>query len=73
MAVEVVIYDRKPTEIIDIVKELRLQGYTQGVDFDYAYHQPVWDTFGHEAPTRRFTVFTFYNERYATLFALKYY
>lgn len=72
MTIEVVIYDKNPNEVMDIVKELRAQGYAQGIDFDFAYNKPVWDTFGHEAPTRRFTVFTFYNEKYATLFALKY-
>lgn len=72
MAIEVVVYDRNPNEVMDLVKELRSQGYVQGVDYDFAYHKPTWDTFGHEPPTRRFTVFTFYNEKYATFFALKY-
>ena len=73
MAVEVIVYDRNPMEITEIVRDLKQQGYQLNIDFDYAYHPPKWDTFGHEAPTRRFTVFTFYAEKYATLFALKYY
>lgn len=72
MAVEVIVYDRTPTAILEIVKELREQGYEQYKDFNFAYHASTQDTFGHEAPTRRFTVFTFYTEKYATLFALKY-
>jgi hypothetical protein len=72
MAVEVIIYDRTPTMIIEIVKELREQGYEQYKDFNFAYHASVIDTFGHEAPTRRYTIFTFYSEKYATFFALKY-
>lgn len=72
MAIEVVIYDRKPLEIMEIVKDLRIDGYVQGKDYDFAYHQSKMDTFGHEPPTRRHTVFTFYNEKYATLFTLKY-
>ena len=72
MAVTVVVYDKAVPEIMDIVKELRTQGYEQGKDFDFAYHQAEWDTFGHENPKRRHTVFTFYTEKYATLFAIKY-
>ncbi len=72
MAIEVIVHDCTPNEIMDIVKDIRQQGYVQGVDFDFAYHKPTWDTFGHEAPTRRYTVFTFHVEKYATLFALKY-
>jgi hypothetical protein len=72
MTREVLVYDLAPTHIIEIVKELREQGYTQGKDYDFAYHASTHDIFGHEAPSRRFTVFTFYVEKYATLFALKY-
>ena len=60
-------------EIMEIVRELREQGYQQGVDFDFAYHAPAQDSFSYEPSTERYTVFTFYNEKYATLFALKYY
>ena len=72
MAVEVIVYDRTPTAIIEIVNELREQGYEQYKDFNFEYHPSTQDTFGHEAPTRRYTVFTFYTEKYATFFALKY-
>lgn len=69
--ISVEIKDRNPNEIIDIVRELRTQGLVQGKDFDFAYHASRWDTFGHEPPTRRFTVFTFYDEKLATWFILK--
>lgn len=71
MAIEVVVYDRNPNEVMEIVKELRGQSCVQGRDFDFEYHPSIQDTFGHEPPTRRFTVFRFYTEKYATLFALK--
>lgn len=70
--IEVKVNDLSPNDTIEIVRELRANGLEQGKDFDFDYHQPVWDSFGHEAPTRRYTVFTFYVEKYATLFALKY-
>ena len=72
MAIEVILYDKGPMLVTEIAKELQRQGYKINVDFDYAYHPPVYNHFGHEEPTRRFTVFTFYNEKYATLFSLKY-
>lgn len=71
MAIEVIVHDVNPVRIMELVRELRDEGYVQGADFDFAYHQPIWDTFGHEPPTRRYTIFTFYVEKYATLFAIK--
>lgn len=72
MAIEVVIYDRSPMEVTEIARDLKHQGYKINVDFDYAYHPPKWDHFGHEEPTRRYTIFTFYNEKHATFFSIKY-
>ena len=56
--------------ILSIVSELRSQGYVQGVDFDFAYHQSAWDDMIGEIPKN--TVFTFYTEEISMLFALKY-
>jgi hypothetical protein len=53
-----------------IVRELRQQGLVQGKDFDFAFNQSRWDDMIGEIPKQ--TIFTFYTERYATLFALKY-
>lgn len=55
---------------MDIVHTLRSDGLVQGVDFDFAYNQSKWDNMIGEIP--RHTYFTFYVEKYATLFALKY-
>ncbi len=57
---------------MDIVKDLRQQGLIQGHDFDFAFSQAKYNNDGWEAVTPRQTVFTFYSEKYATLFALKY-
>lgn len=71
MAVTVVVYDKAVPEIMDIVKELKTQGYKQGKDFDFAYTPPTEDWMN-GIQTRRYTTFTFYTEKYATLFAIKY-
>lgn len=56
--------------IMEIVRELRSTGLVQGKDFDFSYHQSRWDEMIGEIPTT--TIFTFYTEKYASLFALKY-
>ncbi len=71
MSRQVTIADKNPNEIMDIVRELRSSGLVQGKDFDFAFHQSRWDDMIGEIPKK--TVFTFYTEKYATLFALKYY
>jgi hypothetical protein len=70
MAIEVVLDRRDPNEILEIVRELRDSGLVQGVHFDFAYNQTRWDDMIGEIPKQ--TVFTFHEEKYATLFALKY-
>lgn len=70
MAIEVAIFHKKPDEVLSIVKELKAHGLTQGKDFDFAFNQSRWDDMIGEIPKQ--TIFTFYTERYATLFALKY-
>lgn len=69
MSIEVIV-DKSVNEIMEIVHELRGQGYVQGVDFDFSYSPHKWD--GFTLTSTRFTKFTFYKEKYATLFALKY-
>jgi hypothetical protein len=68
--VQIKIYKKNPGEILDIVGELRAKGWVQSVDFDFAFNQSSWDEMIGEIP--KFTVFTFYTEKYATMFALKY-
>ena len=72
MTVEIKIHDKTVTEIMEIVQELRKQGLVQGKDFDFSYQPPIWDNFGNKPYVRKHTVFTFYVESHATLFALKY-
>ena len=55
---------------MEIVRELRTSGWQQGSDFDFNYHPYYYaDESGREYT--RYTVFTFYNDKYATFFALK--
>ena len=61
--------DLDPNEALEISKELRLQGYNVGVDFDFANFVNRISVEGRE---RRYTNFIFYNEKLATWFALRY-
>jgi len=71
MAVVISILDKNANEIMDMVKELRSQGLVQGKDFDFSYYPPEYD-FMNGHTDSKYTKFTFYSEKYATLFALKY-
>ena len=70
MAITVVIENRGVSDVLDIVKELKISGLVQGVHFDFAYNQSRWDPM--IGNVKGFTNFTFYEEKYSTLFALKY-
>ena len=70
MAITVVVENKNPFDVIGIVKELRASGLIQGVHFDFAYNQSRWDPM--IGDVKGFTNFTFYEEKYSTLFALKY-
>jgi hypothetical protein len=71
MAVNIVIKGRVVIEIMEMVYSLRKQGLTQGVDFDFTYYPDEYD--GFSGVTRhKHAVFTFYTEKYATWFAIKY-
>lgn len=70
MATVVTILNRNANTVMDIVHELRAQGLTQGRDFDFAFNQSRWDDMIGEIP--KYATFTFYTEKYATLFAIKY-
>lgn len=69
--IEVIVKDRRPNEILEIVADLRQQGLVQGRDFDFAYQAEEWDGFTGKIK-ERLTVFSFHTEKYATLFSLKY-
>ena len=72
---EVTLDDIKVPIMLDIVHELKDQGWVQGKDFDFTYH-PARPEMGD--PLKSFivhmpnAVFTFYTEKYATYFVLKY-
>jgi len=70
MAITVVVENRDVSDVLDIVKELKASGLVQGVHFDFAYNQSRWDPM--IGNVKGFTNFTFYEEKYSTLFALKY-
>ncbi len=46
----IVLLDKDPTEIIEIVKTMRNNGLIQGEDFDFAYIQSRWDNIVGEMP-----------------------
>jgi len=60
---------------LDIIHELRKQGWVQHVDFDFAYYKPEYDNFtytnNYEPIQERKAIFTFYNDSNASYFALK--
>lgn len=70
MAVTITIENQGVSDVLDIVKELKTSGLVQGVHFDFAYNQSRWDPM--IGDVKGFTNFTFYEEKYSTLFALKY-
>ena len=71
MAIEIVILNRKADDVMNIVRTLRDQGLVQGVDFDFAFYNAIYTNDGWYETEPKKTVFTFYTEKYATLFALK--
>lgn len=71
MAVRIIVEHKNAAAIMEIVRELRTQGLIQSEDFDFAYYPGEQDLFGARNCVNQ-TVFTFYTEKYATLFALKY-
>jgi len=55
--------------VMERVRELRAASLVQGVDFDFAFHQSKWDSMIGEIP--KSAIFTFYTDKYATFYALK--
>ena len=68
---EFVLKHKKPNEIIDIVHGMREAGMVQGKDFDFAYNQTVYNSMDYETIAPEHTVFKFYEEKWATWFALR--
>jgi hypothetical protein len=56
--------------IMDIVRDLRAKGMTQGVDFDFAFKRALWTDVIEPVPSH--AVFTLYSEKQGTFFSLQY-
>lgn len=69
---DVKVNDITASETSEIVKYLKSIGLVIHEDFDYAYVPPKWDNFSYEGVERKHTRFTFYDDKHATLFCLKY-
>ena len=59
-------------ETMYLVQEVRAWGLVQGEDFDFAYHPPRHYDRAPSYDSPSFAEFRFYEERYATMFKLKY-
>jgi hypothetical protein len=68
---EIVLKERNPTEIVDIVREMRENGMVQGKDFDFRYNQAKYKDWSGDTADPEHTVFTFYTEACATWFVLR--
>lgn len=69
--VKITVHHLKPDEIVSIVRALKNDGLIQGSDFDFEYHAATFQTGPEGGAIPRHTVFTFYEDKNATLFALK--
>jgi hypothetical protein len=65
----ITIIGKKANEIMSIVGEMRARGMVQGKDFDFAFYQTTWDEMTGDTPDR--AEFKFYDDKWATLFALQ--
>jgi pentatricopeptide repeat protein len=70
MAFIAILKDRRPHEVMEVVREMREQGLVQGRDFDFAYTPPNEDWMNGVLEPR-YTTFTFYEEKWGTWFTLK--
>jgi hypothetical protein len=58
-------------EIIDIVHSMRTMGLVQGQDFDFKFVPANSDPITGHIKTERYTEFELYDEKWATLFSLR--
>ena len=70
--IEVVITRQGANDIINIVYDLRDQGFVQGIDFEFAYYGAKVDDWSGDEAYNKYTVFRFANESVASWFRLKY-
>ena len=69
--IELKLVKTTPGTTLEMVQDLKLNGYVVGVDFDFAYHQPTYNNDGWEMVEDRYTMFTFYREEISTWFGIK--
>ena len=69
---EIRVNDIDAMDAVRITHELRDMGWQQGKDFDFAYRHTQRDSYSYEIMDPMHAIFFFYQESYATLFALKY-
>jgi len=69
--IEIVLEGKSANDCMDMVRALRKQGLIQGHDFDFSYHHASYNVDGHEAVRPKHVKFKFYNEKEATMFALR--
>ena len=70
--IEVRIDNVDAIDAMRIVQELRDMGWRQGEEFDFSYHHTSRDGYSYEIMDPMHVDFVFYQEPYATMFALKY-
>lgn len=56
---------------LELRDQLRNAGLVQDQDFEWAYYQPVYDNFSHDAVVPRHVTFRFQDARLATYYQLK--
>ncbi len=68
--INIVIKNKDANEAMEMVRDLRSQGYKQGTDFDFKSSPGNWDNFSGAVIPKQ-TTFIFYNDKLATWFTLK--
>jgi hypothetical protein len=61
------------SQAIEVVHQLKVDGFRQGIDFDFAFEPEKYgaDIFEGKIQDKR-TIFTFYDDKLATWFELRY-
>ena len=71
LMIEIVVDNQEVSELLPMVKSMRERGWVQGRDFDFTYH-PAEYRYTWDQTAEQRTVFTFYREEIAIVFALTY-
>lgn len=71
-AIKIKLYHKNIRETLEIVYDLRAQGLEQGRDFDFAFQPSTgWDLLDQTDSDNAHVNFTFYHDKWATWFSLK--